>query len=312
MIITVNQGGQPVRMEELVALAKSLIQPGDLTVGGALRPEIAAKIISLVFADPFLTKVKTIRMSRLTRDIDVMDIPGRQLKRIAEGAEPADADTVGATEHGRQLFALPVQLFPTITLSFLRDNADNPNLIKEVEASLNTALSGDLVDLAFNGVADDNSNGFLTLNKGWVQIAKDDAGTVKVDIDPETDGWAGALDALLAACDERFRNNSVFVMSAKDFDLYATQVGFHVTGTPLIADSPLYRFKGVPIHTVQNMPSGHAFFTPLQNFAFGLHTQMERTKAFHARKRVLEYTFDMACDFEFAVAQAVVLGKPVA
>ena len=312
MKITLRSGDQ---IEELVALAKSLIGPNDLANGGQLSPARSARLISMIFADTFLSKISTYRMVRLEQNADVLDIGRRQLVRVAQGAEPADSQTGKAAEYGCVLRALAVQLFPTLTLDFLRANKDNPQLPAEVERGFATRLTNDLVDLGFNGVKDDGSGStqaekFLNLNKGWVQVAREASNTPKKAIDPETDTWVGSLASIQETSDDRYRDRSAFLMNLADADAYALELGAHVTGTALTADSPLRRFQGRPIEAHPLMPKGHVLFTPLKNLAFGVHTDIHSDKEYHKRKRVLEYTFDQAVDYEIPVKQAAVLAQP--
>lgn len=315
-IITIKSGDHAGRrMHDLVALAKALIGPADLANGGQMTAQAASRLISMVFKDDFLSKVTTETMSRLTKDVDVIDIMRRQLVRVAQGTDPDDGDTGDAAEFGCKLTALDVQLFPTLTLDFLRDNKDNPNLMSTVEDGFNTRLQTDLVDLAFNGVADDATGAnraakFIRLNKGWVQILIEAANAPKVTIDPATDGWIAALREVHDASDVRFRRNSVFIMNEADADAYAREVNAPVTGTAVNLDSPARRFEGKTIESQPDMPAGRVIFTPLKNLVFGVHTDIRRDRAYHSRKRVLEYTFDMAVDYEVAVKQAAVLGRP--
>lgn len=315
-IITIKSGDfAGRRMHDLVALAKALIGPGDLANGGQMTAQAASRLISMVFKDEFLSKVTTETMSRLTKDVDVIDIMRRQLVRVAQGTDPDVGNTVDAAEFGCKLTALDVQLFPTLKLDFLRDNKDNPNLMSTVEDGFNTRLQTDLVDLAFNGVADDGAGAnraakFIRLNKGWVQILADAATAPKVTIDPATDGWIAALREVHDASDVRFRRNSVFVMNEADADAYAREVNAPVTGTAVNLDSPARRFEGKAIESHPDMPAGKVMFTPLKNLVFGVHADIRRDRAYHSRKRVLEYTFDMAVDYEVAVKQAAVLGRP--
>ena len=99
-------------------------------------------------------------------------------------------------------------------------------------------------------------------------------------------------------------------MNTADADNYAYEINGHVTGRPLQADDPLRRFDGIQIEAHDKMPRGHVLFTPLYNLAFGVHQRIERTREFVARKRALEFTFDQAFDYQIAVKQACVLGKP--
>lgn len=305
------------KIDDVVALAKSLIGPNDLANGGTLTPQRADKLISMIMADTFLTKINTVKMSRLERNIDAIDVAARQLVRVPQGDEPEDGQTANAGEHGAILRALTVQLFPTLTLDFLRENKDNPQLLQMVEKAFVTRLRNDLVDLGFNGTHDDSGGAtqaekFLRLNKGWVQIALDHADAPKIDIDPATDTWKATLGAIMETGDEKWREQSTFVMNLADADKYAEELGSHVTGTPLTAESPLRRFNGLPIEANPRMPRGKVLFTPLMNLAHGVHTDIQQDKEYHKRRRALEYTFDMAVDYEIAVKQACVLAKPAA
>jgi len=303
------------KIDDVVALAKSLIGPNDLANGGTLTPQRADKLISMIYADPFLAKVNTVKMTRLERNIDAIDVAARQLVRVPQGEEPSDGQTANAGEYGAVLRALTVQLFPTLTLDFLRENKDNPQLLQMVEKAFVTRLQNDLVDLAFNGINDDGGGAtqaekFLRLNKGWLKIAMDHADAPKVVIDPATDTWKASLAQIMNAGDERWRAQSTFVMNLADADEYAAELGAHVTGTALTAESPLRRYNGLPIEANPRMPRGKVMFTPLMNLAQGIHTDVQQDKEYHKRRRVLEYTFDMATDFEIAVKQACVLGHP--
>jgi len=310
-LITLKSG---VTMHDFIALAKGAIEPEDLRNGGTLKPQEAAKLITLLFKDTFLSKITTIRMSRLTRDVDVMDIMRRQLVRVAQGKEPEDDDLTGADEYGCKLTALDAQLFASLTLDFLRENKDNPNLQKEVEAGFNTRLGNDIVDMGFNGVSDDGAGAdraakFVRLNKGWLQIAREADKSEKVDIDPATDGWVASLKMIMDKQDDRARANSSFVMNLADADEYGEEINAPVTGHEVQSNSPARRFRGHTIEAHPDCPRGSVMFTPMKNLVYGLHNTVDRNRAYHNRRRALEYTFDMAFDFEIAVKQFAVLGE---
>ncbi len=310
-VITLKSGQ---RMQDFVALAKGLIEPEDLRNGGGLKAQEAAKLITMLFADPFLKKITTIRMSRLTRDVDVMDIARRQLVRVPQGKEPSLDDLTGADEFGCKLTALDVQLFAKLTLDFLRENKDNPHLQKEIEAGFNTRLGGDIVDLGFNGVADDATGAdraakFIRLNKGWFQIMREADNTPKVNIDPATDGWIASLKTVMDASDPRVRATSSFIMNEADADAYAEEINAPVTGHEVQSNSPARRFRGKTIETHPLVPEGSVAFTPMKNLVYGLHVDIRRDRAYHQLRRALEYVFDMANDFEVAVKQFAVLGE---
>lgn len=313
IIVVKTAAGDDVRMDELVALAKGLIGPNDLSNGGDLTPQQSAKLISLVRQNDFLAKINTVPMRRLTRKVDAIDFARRQLKRVPQGEEPEDGDLAEVSAKGAVLTATPTQLFPSLSLDFLRENQDNPNLLSEVEKGFVTTIGNDLVDLGFNGVADDYAgDSFIRLNKGWLHLADNADATPKVEIDFAGDGYQASMAAVVTAADPRSKRDGVLIMNTGDADKYWREIGAHVTGTPLAADSPLRRFEGRAIEPQDDMPAGHIMFTPLKNLAHGIHNMIQRDKAYHSRKRELQYTFDMAVDYEIAVKEFVTLGKPAA
>lgn len=297
-------------MHDLIKIAKGIIGPGDLNPGGQLRPEAAERLITLVSSTGFIKNVTTRRMAKMSADVSVLGIAARSLVRVPEGQTPSDAQRLGATQSGCTLTALPVQLFPQMSLSTLRDNANNPNLVADVEAAIANRMEAELEDLAFNGTADDNSGGFTTLNKGWVQIASEVGNpTVKVDIDPTlSGGWRAALKAVFDACPDVYRPLAAFIMNEGDADAYAYELGQQVTGQALVADSPLRRFLGRPILTSPYCPAGKVLFTPPQNLIFGISTEIWQKRRWDDDARALRWVFDFAVDYEIAVKQACVYG----
>lgn len=311
MIINVPNHG---RMNDVVALAKSLIGPTDLANGGTLTPQQAQKLISLMWKDGFLSKITTVRMSKLTRLVDVMDILRRQLVRVPQGQEPSVDDLTSGLEVGCKLTALDAQLFATLTLDFLKENKDNPELQREIETGFNAVLTNDVVDLGFNGINDDAGGAtreekFLRLNKGWLQVAREAAASPKVDIDPATDGWVASLKALTEKQDHRALATSVYLMNEADADEYGEEINAPVIGHEVQSGSPARRYKGRMIEAHPSFPQGKIMMTPMKNLVYGLHTTIDRNRAYHTRRRGLEYTFDMSFDFEIAAKPFAVLGE---
>ena len=192
MIIVIKSEGpdKGKKMDDLVALAKRYIEPGDLSNGGELRAQEASRLIDAVFDDPFLQKISTDKMRRLEKDVDLLGAERRQLVRIPEGQEPSEDDLASAYEDGDKLRALAVQLFPSIKLGWLRQHKDNPKLLQKVEQIFVKVMRRDFVDLGFNGVKDDASGAtraekFVSLNKGWIQLAKDADKTPKLTSIPQ-------------------------------------------------------------------------------------------------------------------------------
>lgn len=297
----------PKKLHPLVQVAKGIISPQDLRIGGELRPESSERVISALVKENFFSRVTTQRMRRSERDIDVLDIAPRQLKRLPQGTAPTNANSTQIVQRGSKLISLPTQLFAKINLDTLRDNADNPNLVSMINGMLNTAYSNDLIDLAMNGVGDDASD-FLHLNKGWPQIASDSNDSKKITIDSATNGWIDTLGSIKAKSDTRFRPTSVFIMNQNDADAYDLEVGKHVTGVPLISNgSNRQEFLRQPIVTNRYMPEGTILYTPIKNLIFGISTLMRRDSMYDIEERVVKIVIDMACDFEIAIKEACVV-----
>lgn len=187
---------------QLVAVAKAMIDPADLRVGGTLLPEEAAQAISLIVGqDGLLSKVSTEQMKKQSKSLNAWDVGARVLKRVAQGVEPTNGtDDTEVDNVGRSLTALPAQLFGTVTLDTLRDNADNPGLPDMISGMLYTAFRNDVTDLACNGTDDDyTESAFLELNEGWLTLAAADANTRKVSIAPGTVMYATLATGLVAS-----------------------------------------------------------------------------------------------------------------
>lgn len=294
--------------QQLIQFAKGTIGPTAIAVSGQLRPEQAKRLISLVFEDELFKLITTRIMSKLKADVQVFDIPSRQLLRVAEGSEPADNQLMNLQEYGCTLDALAVQLFPTITLGFIIDNQDNPNLEKDIETSIVKKFRSELVDLGVNGTADDNASGFLSLNKGWIKLATDNVNVPKVDIDVPTDGVKATLQAVLNGMDSRFRQGAVFFMSHANADKYAAEVA-ESYGVP-VTDAAARKYLGYMIQPVQTWPDTHIMLTQPSNLVVGIAQDVTREREYHSRKRAVEWTFNAYVDYEIAAKQAVVLGKP--
>jgi hypothetical protein len=99
-------------------------------------------------------------------------------------------------------------------------------------------------------------------------------------------------------------------MNPDDADAYDIEIGKHVTGAAIIANQGGHNFLRQPITVCRYMPqSTVVLYTPLKNLVMGINTVIRRDSQWHARRRVLEFTYDMAIDFEIAVKKAVVLAK---
>jgi hypothetical protein len=294
----------------LILCAKGLIGPSDIRQGGAITPQRARAFISLVYDDGFLQKCTRETMTSLKKEGAVLDIPQRSLRRVAQGSLPADNEKTGVNNYNYILEAEDAQLFMDLTRDFFRDNADNPNLVSELEAIFATRVRGELVDLAFNGTGDPDDGAFLKLNKGFIQQAIDGVPNgQKITIDPATNGWIEELGRVLLAMPEDFLDGAVLHMNTKDAIEYGLEVASHVTGTPQVAQASVSALLDFPVEKVKRMPRGTVLFVQQRNLVFGVNQDIQRTVEVKGRERCTWYTWDMSVDFQIAAKQGAVLAR---
>lgn len=298
-------------MGALQEFIKGSITAEALTVGGSLKPQAANKFIDMVIDQSgFLKQVTIERMSKLKKDISVLDIANRILVRVAEGTEPADNQKAGLTQKGKTLSALYCQLFDTVLFSALEDNKDNPGYEDQLAAMFSRKFANEVTDLALNGT-DETGAGFLTLNKGYVQLAKDSATSVKVDVGTMSTNYVNSLKAIISAQQDRFKPGSALVLAPSDYEGLLMELGAKPSGIVYLIQGGVPAFMGYPITTNPYMPANHCLFTPLTNYVYGICTDIQRYREVRGTKRCIDYTFNIAMDYAFGIDEAVVIGYDV-
>lgn len=409
-------------MVQLMGVAKGMVDAADVRIGGTLNAEESMAFFNAMTADGSLGNIGSERMRRLTKDLDSLAVTARQLKRVAQGSEPAAADNADMSNPGNTLNALPAQLFASLTLDALRDNADNPQFVGTVRERLNTAWQNDLADLAMNGTDDDyTGSAFLELNEGFLTLAAGKADVIDVAVSPGSftsatagtgvvasnnaltwtavqsgaagndirvvlsdpggnsqalavsvsgntvtvslatgaggaitstaalvkaavaananaaalvtvddtgastgagvvapanlklsgggmEGWIDAFAAMRAGMPALHRDRCAFFVSGNVADAYNVELGKHVTGAAVIANSNGAGFLAQRVIPWPTMPDNRVIFTPPENLVVGIHDRIERDATYSGRKRALEITMDAAFDFEFRADALVVLG----
>jgi len=283
-----------------------------LTVGGALKPEAANTFIDMVVEQSAFLKLVTVeRMAKIKKDLNVLDIANRILVRVAQGQTPTAEQLVGFQNKGKTLEALSMQLFATVLFQALEDNQDNPGYENSLAQMYTKKFANELEDLAFNGTSSGGAN-FIALNTGYVQLAKDASTTKKVEVDTFLDAPVPNLQKVVAAQDNRYKANSVFVLSASDYEGLVIKLSEHAGGIAYLIQGSIPSYMGYRIVTSPFVPSGVVLFTPLANYVFGVCKDIQRYRELSGRKRCIDYTFDINTDFAFAIDEAVVIGYDVA
>jgi len=298
---------------DLVKFAKGAITPEQLSVSGTITPRRASLMIDLIQSQSsFLSRISVIHMDSLSSEYDVWDMANGILVRVAEGAEPTEAQKKQISNAGRTLTALPAQLFADLTRSTILSNQWRPNLTGWLDERFSIKFGNEMVKLGFDGVADDYANTkFNELNKGWIYLAQTEADTVKSKY--SVDGtMVQKLERLVQAAADDMPEDAVIFIHRKDVIKYASEVGASTNNAALIMEAAAKGYGGYSFEVNNKMPRGVFMLTPLKNLVLGVSGEMSRDRVWNARKRAVEYTFDVSNDYDIAVPKFVVHGSEAA
>lgn len=301
-----------------IAKGDGALTPELVNVGGTLRPEQSNKWINLVVAkSPILGQVTVDRSSKLKKDVNVREFITGVLQRVPQGTDPSKYTSFSNV--GKELDMKAAQLYSYLTFDYLRDNKDRPGLENEAAGYLAETYARDVTKLAFVGEYDDYTDGdaakgvFSHLNKGWPRLLKEATGSHKIDIaDYITSGtvaWTNYLNAIITAMPAIYKSDScVLLMNTSDYEEYCYQVGNLTGAVSLLITGGIKNFLGYKIVVVPDMPARNVIFTPLANLVYGVNTTIEKYRELKGTKRVIDYTFDSAFDYQVAVDDAAVIG----
>lgn len=304
------------------AIMEHFRKTGDFTpelvnVGGVLRPQESEKFIDLVVkGSSILSRVTVDRSQKLSKDVNVWELVRQVLQRVPQGVKPSEYTKFANV--GKRLEMRDATLFSRILFDFLRDNKHRANLESMVQQKLAEAYGNDVALLACIGEADDynheTNKSFEALHKGWPQLAKEGAGTHKIDISdhisgsPAAVGWEGLFAAMIEAMPDIYKGDkTVFVVSRADAELYQRQIGQMVGGLAYLLKKQDLTYLGYEIVALNEMPRNTVMFTPLPNLIFGVNTQIERYREVSGQERCIHYTFDSNFDFQIAIDDAMVV-----
>ena len=293
---------------DLVKFAKDAIGPTDIAVNGTIDPSRANKFIDLIQnRNDLLKKVTVIPMDSLKSTYDVWDAQNGILVRVDEGKEPTAAQKKKIENNGRELDAKPMQLFADLTRASILNNQHRPNFVAWLDTKFATKFASELVLLGFKGEKDNYSPAnFVNLNKGWIQIAKDEAAAPKATYAAE-DSIVARLEKLVDVADDDMGDDAKIFIHRKDFIKYCIEVGKSTNTAELLIAAAAQGFAGYGFEVTNNMPSGTYMLTPPKNLVFGMVAKIYRSREWNARKRAVEYTFDIYADYDIAVPKYAAL-----
>jgi len=287
-------------MSNLIKLIKDAISATDFELSGNLTPANANIMIDTIKDNSsFLSKVQTVKMMKLETDVDAHDIAEGILVRVNEGDEPTAEQLAGLSNIGCKLSALPVQLFANITKSAIENNIYNEKFDEETFQKFMKRFSNELVYLGFAGTAATGAS-FTTLNNGWLDIIRTS------NLTPKATYEAGAtvsdrLTALVRKVHEDVIGESAIIINPKDYQEYLLEIAKDTATASILLNATAKSFLGYPIEVQNKIPQGTYVATPLKNLVFGMCMDIFRGREWNSRKRVVEYTFDVACDYEVIV-----------
>ena len=300
-------------------ISKSAITSADLATGGKLNPEQANKFIDyMVDQSAFLKDIRTERMNAPTKDLDFIGVASRIIRKGVEATEPTE--TAGIQTGKKQLNTVEVILPADISLNFLEDNIEGANVEDHIARLLAQQFANDLTDLAWNGDTADNGpfKDFLSIDDGFIKLAKSSAGTHKFDLNGSTDYKGVIFPGMLNALPNKWKANKAelrFYVSPTVAEAYIEQLTTRQTAwaDQLIQTGALPQYKGVTIFPVDFIPDDVIVLTPRKNLATGIQRDFTSERERKPRRRVIEYTMTSRVDAaQIIVDDALVIGYNIA
>lgn len=287
-----------------------------IATAGKMNPTQARFFVdSMIDQSQVLKDVDTIQMPAESYDIDSMAVGTRLLRMPGEATEPADIFTI--TTAKRTMVAKEVILPWDTSKAFIEDNLERGGE-DHVIRLFGGQFGNDLADLAFNG--DGATPGFLACNVGWVKLAKDAADTNKYDTAASTDYlnvvFPGMVD-LLPAKYQPFLN----APGASGFKLWVPTAWAKAYKRQLqakigsLADQMTIQGGFVPYEGIDVVPQGFltgaAMLVRPKNLKVGIHRDVSLDILWDGRTRLYKNTMDGRVDFEFAMADEIVIAWDV-
>lgn len=296
------------------------IDSGDLTSGGRLNPEQADRFIDYVVDQSVLFKdgIRVRRMNSDRAQLDKLQVGTRILRKATEGTDPGTVAGIATAQ--RQLSVTELILPVDITFSFMEDNIERDNFEQHVMAMFGIQLSNDLEDLGING--DGVTTPFLSIEKGWLQIIKDEVASpgpnetapARFDTNAATDFRNVIFPGMLALLPSKFKANKSalrFYVSVGNAEAYQFQIGQRQTmagdAALLVAQNAL-TYGGIPVVGATYMPDSNHLLTLPDNLVFGVRRDVSLGIFKNERKRVWEYTWTLRVDYEIVEPTAIVIG----
>lgn len=312
LLATAIQKGDVAALEALSKsdpVNKSAVTATGIGIGGALTPAASRKYYNTVVDQAsFLGQVSSDHVDALEQDVDLFHIAPKQLQRVAEGTDPSTI--TGASNLGKRWALKDVQMFPSINFSAIVNRQKQGNIETYLAALFAKTFRNDLLLL---GLLGDEASGdtFNQLNDGWVTLAKagvngtarDMSNVVAVDVD-----HMASMLAMLEQMDDKYliESSTCFLMSRKNAIKWGDEMAQNVGLNPYLVSGGVPAYEGFKVIGIPGFPADTFMLTDPRNLAFGMGTVIQRWREIVPRKRCVEYTWNLYCDYLIINDEAVV------
>lgn len=309
-------------MDNRVLLSKAAVDTSVLGTGGKMNPEQQQAFITFMKDySGFLSRVNFIEMQKTSRELDSLDVNKRALRRQKENQDNLVTGTASTTQ--RRLDAIGVIMPYDITFQFMKENIEGKNINNTLARLFAQQFANDTMDLAFNGDESKSSDQFLSINNGWIKIAKTDPKTHKFDTEGGVDYlnkvFPGLLDMMPSKYFQLYRDEDKskikIFCSHKVNRAYKRQLQERNTalGDSVLVNGQHVNYDGFEIYPIGFLPDDVLFATPFENLIYGLYgASLEVYHDVVPRKTRHEYTLLGDFDMEINNPDALVIGDDFA
>lgn len=310
------------RLAEQLAMSKSLTTT-NLVTGGLLNPAQADAFITYMFELTLMTKLRLVRMTTPKQDIDKLGIGTRLLRKATEMTTVTDATTftLGKVQLVTQKCVLPWD----ISRDTYKQNIERSGVADTVQRLMAVQAGNDIEDLAISGDTD-SVDGLLSVNDGWLKIAKSSAETHQV-MASGSGITKGFFSRMIKAMPTKYKTRRAelrFYAPPNVVQDYIDGLADRETqlGDALIQEGARALAYGIPIVEVPMLPQdlagtyvgatgNHAdvLLTFPENFITGVLEDIVVFHWFNPRKDSHEFTMYVELDFQLENCDAIVLGR---
>lgn len=305
-------------MPAIDQILKTISTADFVANAGRMNPTQANRFIDyMVDNSQLMNRCSVIRMTADRFDLDYIAVGNRLLRSAIELQPPLDVTGVAQTR--RQLTVSEVILPFDISFSYLEDNIEGDNVKDHLMKLFAQQYANDMEDLAINGTGNPIDAPFLSIEAGWMTLARD-ANHPAVNVF-DTNGSTNLLEVvfpgMVARMPEQWKRNPAnlaLMVSPQREEEYRKELtarnsalgDSYLTG----AKSPTY--LGYPVMAVPCLSNAEYMFCNPKILAMGIHARNMRVgQQIQERRRVIEVTITSRIDFEIIDDSQLVIGYDV-